>query len=108
MWHETEGMRSILKALWMYLTLLWVGMLLFRIGGSAEHQFRMVFLCVIALVALFKIGMSNRLIGCLLIGLGTYAASFDGFTGRPFSAILSQGIATEHMHYESDWDMVSK
>ena len=99
-YHESEAPWPIRKTLWIYLSLLWLGMLVLRIGGSAEHQFHaFLVLSVMALLALFKVGLSNKLAGSLIIALGIHAASFDGFTGRPFSAILSQGIASEHLRY---------
>ncbi|MDA9721945.1 hypothetical protein N9U55_01540, partial [Luminiphilus sp.] len=45
--------------------------------------------------------MHHRLIGLCLIGLGLYGAAFDGLHSKPFSAILTQGIARERLNYET-------
>ena len=78
-------------------------MLVVRIGESADHQFHaFLLLGVLAFFVLFRFGMQNHIGRVFLIGLGIHAALFDGLSSRPFSAILTQGIAVEHMTYRPD------
>ena len=91
------------NALLLYLTLLWGGMFVIRIGGSPDHQFHgFLVLTIFSFFALFQIGLKSRLAGGLVIALGIHAAFFDGITSPPFSAILNQGINAEHLHYTPD------
>ena len=92
----------IIRCIGVYLLALWVGMFVVRIGGSADHQFHaFLLLSVFAFFVLFHLGMHHRLIGLFLVGLGLYGAAFDGLNSKPFSAILTQGIARERLTYEA-------
>ena len=75
-------------------------MFVIRIGGSAD-PIPLLLLSVFAFFVLFHLGMHHRLIGLCLVGIGLYGAAFDGLHSKPFSAILTQGIARERLNYET-------